>query len=103
MSLRLRRSGRKGRTEGLGGWWYEDPKGSGQMRFYDGNRWTDHSVPPGTAKRNRVAIGGIALAALLWIGAEAHDANCYTKVTIEALGEGDSDGGYLILPWNDPQ
>ena len=91
--------------------WYEYPRGSRIQRYYDGLNWTDHAVPPDppTARKQHLVAIWIAVVALLWIGAESHDSNCYTKVQLEALGsigdEGttsDVDGGCLILPWNEP-
>lgn len=79
-------------------------------RFYDGSNWTDHTLPPpppNTGKQ-RVAIGGLALAALLWIGAETHDTNCYTKATLNAISDAASGAApeetdCLLLPWNEPE
>jgi hypothetical protein len=59
-----------------------------------------------TGRLSGMAVLGLIV--LAWIGAEAHDANCYSKATVEALSRIGSDresstSDCLILPWNDPE
>ena len=85
--------------------WYEDPPGSRIQRYYDGTSWTEHSIPPDppTAAKRHPLVVWVGVAALLWIGAEAHDSNCYTRATLEAIADTSPDeSSCLILPWNEP-
>jgi hypothetical protein len=37
--------------------WYPDPSGQGQ-RYFDGQRWTEHLVPPPPSRAERITVTG---------------------------------------------